>query len=108
MADYLLHQGATVQCLHPPGQALPTTFSLRVRVSGRAVVTQPTPYIVTGCNLSGPPQPKPFCVTASWISAAARVRSEGAPVLLRSSQATCVSTGTGLNVIQTQMRVRGT
>ena len=108
MADYLLHQGATVQCLHPPGQALPTTFSLRVRVSGRAVVTQPTPYIVTGCNLIGPP-PKPFfCATASWISAAARVRSEGAPVLLRSSQATCLSTGTGLNVIQTQMRVRGT
>jgi|SRR5215203_349873 len=107
MPDYLLHEGATVLCFHPPGQARPTSFSMRVRVSGRAVVTQPTLYTVTGCALSSPP-PKPFCATASWISAATRVRADGVPVLLRSSQATCVSTGTGVNVVQTQMRVRGT
>lgn len=106
MADYLLHEGATVMCIHPPGQATPTSFSMRVKVSGRAVVTQPTLYNIAGCGLTASGTAPP-CVTASWMSAAIRVRAEGRPVLLRSSQATCVPTGTGVNVIQTQMRVRG-
>ena len=105
MSDHLLHEGATVLCFHPPGQARPTTTSMRVKVSGRPVVMQPTLYSVTGCSL--PPNAGGPCATASWMSAAGRVRAEGRPVLLRSSQATCVPTGTGVNVIQTQMRVRG-
>ena len=107
MADFLLHEGASVMCFHPPGQATPTSFSMRVKVSGRAVVTQPTLYTIAGCAL-GASGSAPPCATASWISAASRVRADGVPVLLRSSQATCVPTGTGVNVMQTQMRVRGT
>jgi hypothetical protein len=107
VADYLLHQGATVWCFHPPGQAFPTTFSLRVRVSGQPVVTQPTMYSIVGCGLAATGTAPP-CATATWITAAARVRADGVPVLLRSSQATCIPTGTGVNVLQLQMRVRGT
>jgi uncharacterized Zn-binding protein involved in type VI secretion len=106
MADYLLHEDATVQCMHPPGQARPTTTSMHVKVSGRSVVTQPAPYTISGCALSSAGAPP--CVTATWITAAARVTADGMPVLLRNSQATCVTPGTGLNVIQTQIRVRGT
>ena len=51
MADFLLHEGASVMCIHPPGQATPTSFSMRVKVSGRAVVTQPTLYSIAGCGL---------------------------------------------------------
>src|SRR5215218_415761 len=106
MADYLLHEGAIVQCIHPPGQARPTTTSMRVKVSGQRVATQPPPYTITGCIL--PPSAGGPCITATWTTAATRVRADGMPVLLQSSQATCVPTGTGLNAIQTQARVSGT
>ena len=106
MADYLLHEGAIVLCLHPPGLARPITTSMRVKVSGQSVATQLAPYSITGCSLSSSGSPP--CVIASWITAAGRVRADGMPVLLRNSQAMCTPTGTGLNIVQTQMRVRGT
>ena len=106
MPGYLLHQGATVLCLHA-GQAQPMTFDLRVRVGGQPVVTQTSTYVVAGCTLPPPTVANGPCVTAQWISAATRVRAGGVPVLLQDSQAICAPTGTGLNVIQTQMRVKG-
>jgi hypothetical protein len=36
------------------------------------------------------------------------VRAGGVPVLLQDSQAICAPTGTGLNVVVTQVRVKGT
>jgi hypothetical protein len=47
-------------------------------------------------------------VTAQWVTAATRVRSNGMPVLLQDSVAVCVPTGTGVQVVLTQMRVKGT
>jgi hypothetical protein len=104
MPGYLLHQGATVLCLHA-GQAQPTAPNPRVKVGGQSVTTQPSPYTVTGCtfNVSGSPVP---CVTAQWITAATRVKAGGMPVLLQDSQAICAPNGTGVNIVLTQVRVK--
>lgn len=47
------------------------------------------------------------CATAQFTTAATRIASEGQPVLLQDSQATCVPTGTPLLIIKTQTRVTG-
>ncbi|NMG08787.1 hypothetical protein [Brasilonema sp. UFV-L1] len=104
MPGYLLHQGATVLCTHG-GQAQPAVPYPRVRVSGQPIVTQPNPYLVAGCSL--PPVAGGPCVTAQWVSAATRVRAGGLPVLLQDSQAICAPTGTPLNILVTQIRVKG-
>lgn len=92
-------------CMHA-GQAQPIIFSPRVKVSGQPIVTQISPYMIIGCPFV-PPGGNGPCVTARWTTAATRVRAEGMPVLLRDSKATCTPTGTGLNIIVTQVRVRG-
>jgi hypothetical protein len=104
MPGFLLHQGATVLCMHG-GQAMPTVPSPRVRVSGQPVTTLPAPYTVAGCPFP-PPSGGP-CVTAQWVTAATRVRSNGMPVLLQDSVAVCAPTGTGVQVVVSQMRVKG-
>ena len=103
---YLLHENATVLCLHA-GQAQPTVTDQRVTVGGQKVVTQPAPYTISGCTLPTPPAANGPCVTATWMSAATRVKASGLPVLLSDSQATCVPTGTGVNIVITQIRVKG-
>ena len=92
-------------CLHT-GQAQPTTPNLRVKVGGQPITTQPTPYTVAGCifNVAGAPSP---CVTAQWVTAATRVRAGNMPVLLQDSQAICAPNGTGVNIVMTQVRVKG-
>ena len=105
MPGFLLHVGATVLCAHA-GQAQPTVPNPRVRVGGQPIVTQPMPYVVAGCTL--PPPAGGPCVTAQWVVGAVRVTANGQPVLLQDSQAICAPTGTPLNVLVTQVRVRGT
>ena len=103
---YLLHQGAKVLCMHL-GQAQAGISNPRVKVSGQSIVTQAGLHLVAGCTLPPPPAANGPCVTAQWITAATRVRAGGVPVLLQDSQAICTPTGTGLNIVVTQMRVRG-
>ena len=105
MPGPLLHLGATVLCAHA-GQAQPTSPNPRVLVSGQPIVMQPAPYVIAGCpfNVSGSPVP---CVTAQWITASTRILSNGMPVLLMDSQATCVPNGTPLMIVATQTRVIG-
>lgn len=104
---FLLHQGATVLCAHG-GQAQPTVPNARVTLGGQAIVTQDAPYVVAGCALPPPPAANGPCVTAQWVTAALRITAEGVPVLLQDSQAICAPTGTPLNVVVTQTRVKGT
>jgi uncharacterized Zn-binding protein involved in type VI secretion len=106
MSAYLLHQGATVQCMHG-GQAQATVTSQKVKVGGQFIVTQSGPYTIAGCSYPPPTAGNGPCVTAQWISAATRVTANGVPVLLQDSNAICTPTGTGLDVITTQMRVKG-
>lgn len=105
MPGFLLHQGATVLCTHG-GQAQPTAPNPRVRVGGQMIVTQAAPHTVAGCpfNVSGAPSP---CITAQWTVAATRVRAGMQPVSLQDSQAICVPNGTPVNIVVTQVRVKG-
>jgi hypothetical protein len=105
MPGLVLHAGATVLCMHG-GQAQAIAPNSRVRVGGQPIVTQPGPHAVVGCPFV-PPAAGP-CVTAQWVTGALRVRAGGMPVLLQDSVAVCAPTGAGLNVIRTQVRVRGT
>jgi hypothetical protein len=107
MPGFLLHVGATVLCAHG-GQAQPTSPNPRVRVGGQPVVTQRAPYLVAGCALPPPPGANGPCVSAQWLTAATRVRAGSMPVLLQDSQAICVPTATPLNIVLTQVRVKGT
>ena len=107
MPGYLLHSGAQVLCSHF-GQATPTVIDPRVKVMGNAIVTLPAPWSVKGCALPTPPTANGPCVTASWTTAALRVRSNNQPVLLMDSQAICAPTGTPLAVMMVQARVKGT
>jgi hypothetical protein len=106
MPGFLLHVGATVMCVHG-GQAQPTSPFPRVRVGGQPIVTQPAPYTVAGCPFTVGVSLVP-CVTAQWVTAALRVRAGGMPVLLQDSQAICAPNGTPVNIVATQVRVRGT
>ncbi|MEM6354026.1 MAG: hypothetical protein AAF766_25055, partial [Cyanobacteria bacterium P01_D01_bin.14] len=72
------------------------------------IVTQTSSYTIAGCTLPPPNVANGPCVSAQWVSAATRVRANGVPVLLQDSQAICTPTATGLNVVMTQTRVRGT
>ncbi|MBD0337520.1 MAG: hypothetical protein ICV62_18690 [Cyanobacteria bacterium Co-bin13] len=106
MPGYLLHQGATVLCLHT-GQAQPVVVNPRVKVSGQSIVTQSSSYTIAGCTLPPPTAGNGPCVTAQWISAATRIKASGVAVLLQDSQAICAPSGTGLNIAVTQIRVKG-
>ena len=105
MPGFLLHQGATVMCLHG-GQAQATAPNPRVKVMGQPIVMQPTPHAVVGCPFAPGGVPTP-CVTAQWITGAVRVKANGMPVLLQDSQAVCIPNGTGVQVVATQLRVKG-
>jgi hypothetical protein len=105
MPGFLLNTSAKVLCMHA-GQAQPIVPMPRVRVAGQPVTVQPNPYSIGGCSL--PPNAGGPCVTAQWMTAATRVRAGGQPVLLQDSQATCAPTGTPVQVVFVQARVRGT
>lgn len=105
MPGPILHLGATVLCMHA-GPATPTTPFARVLVSGQPVVTLACPYVVTGCALTGSPNPP--CVSAQWVVGATRVLAGGVPVAVQSGTAVCVPTGTGLLPVAVQPRVMAT
>ncbi len=105
MPGTLLHLGATVLCMHA-GQAQPAVSNPRVKVGGQPIVTRTSTYTIAGCALTGTSNPP--CATAQWRTSATRVRAGRVPVLLQDSQAVCVPTGTGLKIVSTQPRVKGT
>ena len=104
MPGFLVHVGAQVLCAHA-GQAQPTVSNPRVLVSGQPTVLMTSPYVVAGCVLPPPIAANGPCVTAQWSSGTTRVLSDGQPLLVQSSQAICVPTGTPLSIVATQLRV---
>jgi hypothetical protein len=106
MPGFMIQVGATVICAHG-GQAQATVSSPRVLLGGQPAVSQPAPWVITGCSLV-PPVGNGPCVTANWILGSVRVLADGQPVLLQDSQAVCVPTGTALTVVVTQLGVRAT
>ncbi len=103
MPGFLLHVGAQVLCSHG-GQATPTAPNPRVTVSGQPTVLITAPYVVAGCTLPPPPAANGPCVTAQWVTGTTRVTSNGQPLLVQSSQAIAVPTGTPLIIVATQTR----
>ena len=104
MPGFILHAGATVTCSHA-GPAQPTVPTPRVLVMGMPSVTMAAPFVIAGCTLPAITSGAPPCVSATWISAALRVSSNGQPLLLLDSQASCIPTGTPLLILATQTRV---
>jgi Domain of unknown function (DUF4280) len=107
MPGLLLHQGAQVMCSHG-GTAQPVVVNPQVTVGGQPIVTQSSTYTVAGCAMPPPTAGNGPCVTAQFTTAATRVTANGQPVLLNTSQATCVPTGTPLVISSTQTRVTAT
>src|SRR6266446_10631031 len=100
MPGFLLHAGSILRCSHG-GEATPVTPNPRVAVSGQPIVSQNSDFVIAGCALAAADR----CVTARFVTAASRVRANGLPVLLHTSQAVCMPTGTPLHIVQTQTRV---
>ena len=105
MPGFLLHVGATMSCAHQ-GRATPIVPNPRVTVSGQPTVCMTSPFAIAGCPLV-PPAVGP-CATAQFVTAATRVTSNGQPLLLFDSQATCIPTGTPVIILQTQTRATAT
>jgi hypothetical protein len=104
MPGFLLHAGATVTCFHA-GPAQPLAPNPRVTVMGMPTVTLAATYSVAACGLPlAVPGALP-CATANFVTAATRVTSNGQPLLLFDSQASCIPTGTPLLIAATQTRV---
>lgn len=97
-----LHLGAVVTCSHA-GPAQPLSPFPRVMLSGQPLVTIASPYAVTGCTLTGTPNPP--CVTGQWLSGATRVLAGGVPVATLGGSSTCVPTGTPMMPMTAQVRV---
>jgi hypothetical protein len=108
MPGPILHQGATVQCLHA-GRATPPSTYPRVLVSGMPVAVQQMPHVVAGCTLPPPPAANGPCVTAPWVTASLRVLAGGVmPVLVFDSQAVAVPSGAPLLSLTAQTRAVAT
>jgi hypothetical protein len=105
MPGPILHFGATVMCSHG-GQAMPSAPFPRVTVSGQPVATVSAPWVIAGCAFV-PPGGNGPCVTAQYVTCAARVFAGGTPVLLLDSVAVCTPTGTPLMPVVTQTRAIG-
>ncbi|MDI3421238.1 hypothetical protein [Streptomyces luteolus] len=85
----LLGAGALVSCPHG-GRAAATTGATGVHINGAPVATAAHPFTVTGCphTVDGVPTP---CVTVRWAAEASGVTVDGAPVLLDTSAAQCLT-----------------
>jgi len=92
-------------CSHA-GPATPLSPFPRVLLSGQPAVTIASPYAVTGCALTGTPNPP--CVTGQWISGAVRVLAGGVPLATMTGASTCIPTGTPMLPISAQVRVLAT
>ncbi len=99
MSAKLLHEGATVKCVHS-GQAQPMAPNPRVKIRGKMLVTRKSPYTIAGCSAYTQ------CSIANWNTAATRVKANGDPVLLSNSKSRTVN-GTELKILVTEKEVSG-
>lgn len=105
MPGFVVTVSSVVLCAHG-GKATPTVPSPRVKVMGAPVATMGPPFVVAGCVFPPPPVANGPCVTGQYVVAAIRVRSMGLPLILQDSVAICAPTGTPLNTVFANARVR--
>jgi hypothetical protein len=104
MPGFLLHAGSILRCSHG-GKATSVAPNPRVTVLGQPILSQNSDFVIAGCALAKTNPAAGRCVTARFVTAASRVKAGGDPVLLDTSQAVCMPTGTPLHIVQTQTRV---
>jgi hypothetical protein len=111
MSGFLFHVGATAICPHG-GQVSTIPTGARVLVNQQPVATLADTYLVAGCAFTVPPSKPQPCLTVQWLVPATRVLVGDQPVILQTSSGLCKSAEQipqgPPNVIQTQIRVRGT
>lgn len=90
MSGSLLDTGAVIGCPHGGRVTPATTPSGGLRLAGAAVVTAAHTYVVSGCPHTFAGRPSP-CVTVRWSADGTGVSADGAPVLLDTSAAQCLS-----------------
>jgi hypothetical protein len=103
---YILHEGATVACQHPPGLATPLQTDPRVTVSGQHVVTLVTQFSIDGCALSS--STTNFCKQGSWLTGAQRVTTSTGAVAIDTGTSICTLSGGTLQPQIFQQRVTAT
>jgi hypothetical protein len=102
MPGFLLHQGASVMCLHG-GQATPPAPNPRVTLMGMPTATIAVPWVVAGCP--GIPPTVPPCVTGQWVLGTLRVTSMGQPLVVQSGMAITAPGAATLMPVSMQSRV---
>jgi hypothetical protein len=91
MGDLIFHVSGVATCPHQTGQISAIVTNPRVKVSSQAVATLNDQYLIAGCTFTVPPgKPQP-CIKLQWLRVATRVKVNGSPVILRSSQGLCKS-----------------
>ncbi|WP_210586480.1 hypothetical protein [Streptomyces sp. GESEQ-35] len=90
MSGSLLDAGAVIGCPHGGRATAATTSSGGVSVGGAAVATADHSYVVAGCphTVDGVPSP---CVSVRWTADSNGITVDGAPVLLDTSAAQCLT-----------------
>jgi hypothetical protein len=79
------------------------TANPRVKVGGNATVLKNVPYKITGCGNANGNSP---CLTATWTTAATKVKSMGQPLVLMDSNSTSVPNVAALKQLSSQTRVK--
>lgn len=102
---FLLHLQATGECSHH-APAKPILGNPRVRLGGQPVLTEVSPFSITGCPNRAGSVPFP-CLIGLFARGATRVKVMGLPVLLDSSQPFNLPTGAKTTINTTQSRVKG-
>jgi hypothetical protein len=110
MPAFILTTDSQVTCAHG-GVGKPMVPIPRVKIMGKPVVGEATPYTISACPFQKPtvpPTPSPCVLALGWQLAAVRVKAMNLEVLLAGSKATCTPNGVPTTVIPVQTRVQGT
>jgi hypothetical protein len=109
MPGFLLTMSAAVMCAHG-GKCNFAAPNPRVKIMGVPVPMSAPPVVIAGCAFPPPPVANGPCVTANWIppTHTVRVKSNGMPLVVQTSQAIAVPTGTPVVIaFAGQVRVKG-
>jgi uncharacterized Zn-binding protein involved in type VI secretion len=111
MGDYLFHVNAVATCPHQSGQVSTIVSNPRVKVSNQPVATLNDQYLIAGCAFTVPTSKPQPCIKVQWLRVASRVKVNGNPVVLQSSQGLCKSAEEipqgSPSIKVTQLRVKG-
>jgi hypothetical protein len=107
MPGLLLNMMAQVTCSHA-GKVQLVAPNPRVLLNGVPAPLIASPFVVAGCTMPPPPAGNGPDASGTWIlvSGTTRVTSMGQPLVVQSTQSTCLVTGApGIIVEAGQMKV---